>query len=278
MCTVVAMGVRTGPAAAATPPTSVLTTLDGEAFLLRDSARLALAEGVALKADDLFDVPAQARLARLEQNDGVDIALGPDTRALLAPRLAGARGGARLYLLSGWLKLSAPAGTRARVLSPWLDVSTAGGTVVLWLHAAGASLFAEAGEATVQRPAGGEAVVLQPGELFSVPAGGTAPPERADRPSRAFLGALPRTFMDKLPSRLARWRDQAVEPQAAGALSYAHAQPWIDAEPALRRAYLARWRPLARQPEFRRGLVSGLKNHPEWGPILSPPEPRRPPY
>jgi hypothetical protein len=54
-------------------------------------------------------------------------------------------------------------------------------------------------------------------------------------------------------------------------MSYAEAQPWIDAEPSLRRVFAERWRRLAAVPEFRRGLVAGLKSHPEWTPILYPP-------
>jgi hypothetical protein len=277
LCAMAAPAWPGGPALAAAPPTSLLTMLDGEAVLLREATRFALAEGVALKADDLFDVPASTRLARLEQNDGVALALGPGSRALLGPRLAGARAGGRLYLLSGWLKLSAPAGVTARVLSPLLDLSTTGGTAVLWLHPAGAELFAEGGTVTVQR-SGTPDMVLQAGEQLSVGAAGTAPPDRSDRPGKAFLGALPKAFMDRLPPRFAHWQQQTAEPNALGPLSYADAQPWIDAEPALRRAYVARWRPLARQPEFRRQLLAGLKNHPEWGPILVPPEPRRTPY
>ncbi|HKW82216.1 MAG TPA: hypothetical protein VJN68_00570, partial [Burkholderiaceae bacterium] len=43
-----------------------------------------------------------------------------------------------------------------------------------------------------------------------------------------------------------------------------------DAEAALRPAFLARWRPLASQAEFRKGLVAGLRNHPEWDRTLFP--------
>lgn len=268
--TLSALLASTVRAAPATSHAGLLTILDGDAFLLRDASRFALAEGVALQVDDLLEVPESSQLARLELRDGVSLALGPGSKALVGPRLAGARGGARIYLLTGWLKLSAPQGVEARVLSPLLDFSTVGGTVVLSRQPDGVRLFAEAGEVTVQR-SGAAAQVLKSGELFSLDAGPGAKPERPGRPSPAFVAAMPRAFLAELPSRAARWQEQPTAPRKLAALTYADAQPWIDSEPALRRANLARWRPMARDPEFRRGLTAGLKAHPEWEPILSPP-------
>ena len=66
-----------------------------------------------------------------------------------------------------------------------------------------------------------------------------------------------------------------VAPRRLGDMSYADAQPWIDAEPALRQVFAERWRRLAAEPKFRSGLVAGLKSHPEWTPILYPPSPGR---
>jgi hypothetical protein len=47
-------------------------------------------------------------------------------------------------------------------------------------------------------------------------------------------------------------------------------QAWIDAEPALRGGFVTRWRTLARQGEFRKGLEQGLAAHPEWDRVLHP--------
>ncbi|QHJ00929.1 hypothetical protein GT347_24825 [Xylophilus rhododendri] len=260
----------------AAPAGPLLTILDRDAFLLRDDARLALAEGVALRPDDILEVPAQGKLARLEYADGLSLALGPGSRALLAPRLKGDRGGARTYLLAGWVKLSAPKGVAASVLSPALDVATTGGTIVLAVRPEAAQVFAENGEAAVRRPGNAGAVqVVKTGELLGLAATAGAQPELANRPTQAFVSTLPRAFMDALPPRAARFQGKEVEPQKIGPLSYADAQPWLDAESvALRRANLPRWRPLLRDAEFRRGLAAGLKAHPEWDPILNPPPPK----
>lgn len=260
-----------GVSGAATPSVALLTILDGEATVLRDSHKLALGEGVALQADDIVELGPQARLLRLEFPDGLSLDLGPGGRALLAPKLAGERARARLYLLTGWAKLSAPKGVAAALLSPALDLDTRGGTVVLALTPQGSQVFAEDGELQLRRP-GAAAQTLKSGELLSLPADGAKPVLSAGPPP-SFGQAMPRAFMDSLPMRAALFQGKEVAPKRIGAIAYADAQPWIDAEPALRRAYLPRWRGLARDAEFRRGLVAGLKAHPEWQPVLFPPPP-----
>ena len=260
---------------AATPSVALLTILDGEATVLRDSHKLALSEGVALQADDIVELGSQARLLRLEFPDGLSLDLGPGSRALLAPRLTGERAGARLYLLAGWTKLSAPKGVAAALLSPALDLRTSGGTAVLALVPQGSQVFAEDGELQLRR-SGAPVQPLKGGELFSLPADGSKPTLSA-RPPPTFGQAMPRAFMDSLPLRAALFQGKEVVPKRIGAIVYADAQPWLDAEAALRRAYLPRWRGLARDPEFRRGLLAGLKAHPEWQPVLFPPPHPSPP-
>lgn len=254
----------------------LLTILDGDAFLLRGSDRLALAEGVELQQDDILQVPADSRLARIEYPDGLTLALGPGSSALVAPRLADDRAGARIYLLTGWAKLAAPKDVKAMLSSPTLDYATTGGTVVLSLQAQGTQLFTESGDTTISID-GAPGRTLKTGELFSLQAAAGSKPELTNRPTQAFVATLPRAFMDALPLRAAKFQDKTVEPRKLGPLVYADAQPWLDAEPALRRANLSRWRPLAKDPGFRHGLSAGIKAHPEWEPILSPPSDKREP-
>ena len=51
------------------------------------------------------------------------------------------------------------------------------------------------------------------------------------------------------------------------------------AESALRSQFVARWRALARRPDFRAGLVAHMRSHPEWDRIVFPEKylPKRPP-
>ncbi len=262
-------------AAAAAPRAPLVTMLDGDATLLRDGGRFALAEGVRLQAGDLLATGPNARLLRVEFPGGLAVAFGPGSRAMLTPDLGtDMRGG--VYLLAGWVKLAAPAGVSGAVRSRLADTDTTGGTLILAVQPDVAQAFAETGPSRVQpRGPDAPAQALKSGEMLTLPAGG-AKPVLAKGASPAFVQAMPRTFMDSLPSRLAAFSAD-VPPRRLADMSYADAQPWIDAEPPLRRVFAERWRRLAADPQFRSGLVDGLKAHPEWKPILYPPPPPRAP-
>jgi hypothetical protein len=268
-CLLLACGI----AAAAAPHPPLVTILDGDATLLRDGARYALAEGVRLQAGDLLATGAQTRLLRVEFPGDLSVSFGPDTRAMLTPELGedGHHGG--VYLLGGWVKLAAPAGMTGDLRSQVADTDTTGGALILALQPDGAQAFAESGPSHVQPRAGGAGVLaLKSGDMIVLGPNGARPTlSRGANP--AFVGAMPRAFMDSLPLRAAAFAGRDAAPRKLGPMSYADAQPWIDAEAPLRRIFAKRWRGLAADAEFRRALVAGLKAHPEWTPILYPPPP-----
>ena len=255
--------------AAAAPRAPLVTMLDGDATLLRDGARFALAEGVRLEAGDLLATGPHTRLLRVEFPSGVGVAFGPDSRAMLTPDL-GNDMRAGVYLLSGWVKLAAPSGVSGAIRSRVADSDTTAGTLILCVQGDAAQAFAESGPSRVQpRAPDAPAQPLKSGEMLTIAAGG-AKPTLAKGASPAFVQAMPRPFMDSLPARFAAFPTD-VPPHRLGSMSYADAQPWIDAEAPLRRVFAERWRRLAAEPGFRSGLVGGLKSHPEWTPILYPP-------
>ena len=255
-------------AAAAAPRMPLVTMQDGDAVLLRDGARFALAEGVRLQAGDLIATGPQSRLLRIEFPGGPGFALGPDTRAMLMPNLGDDGMHAGVYLLSGWVKLAAPTGAAGALRSALADADTTGGTLILAMQADGAQAFAESGPSRVQPRAPDQAAQpLKSGEMLALPVGGR--PALAKGAAPAFVQAMPRSFMDTLPSRAAAFATD-VPPRRLGNMTYADAQPWIDAEPPLRQLFAVRWRRLAADPQFRSGLLGGLKSHPEWTSVLSP--------
>jgi hypothetical protein len=262
--------------AGAAPALATATIVDGAATLVRASAKLGLAEGQRLAAEDIVETGA-ARHLRIEFADGLLLDLGPSTSVQLMPRLAGeaARRSARLYLLRGAAKLSMPAkppATPAPLLSSaGLDVLTTKRGIVVVLDGAQASVFAESGEAQLAERRAGKpqpAVRLKEGEFFA--AGSAGAGEVSASPRAGFIARLPKAFLDTLPARAALFRDKEPASAAPGALVYADVQPWIDAEPALRPGFVTRWRGLARQAEFRKGLEQGLAAHPEWDRVLHP--------
>lgn len=262
-----------GTLAAAAPPGALATIVDGEALLLRGVAKAAVVEGLRLAPGDIVETAPAARLLQLEFDDGLLVDLGPGTRLQLAPRLAGgepARRTARLYLLQGWAKLTGSA-QGVLLASPMLDVVSLERSAVLALLGSELSVFAETGALGVVERHGARGAppqTLKQGEFLART--GSEPAVRAARPGPAFVQRLPRPFQDTLPARARQFAGRELPPRPLGPIGYDDVQAWIDAEAALRGGFVQRWRPLARQGEFRQRLQQGLAAHPEWDPLLNP--------
>jgi hypothetical protein len=261
--------------ARAAGPHATATIVDGEAVLVRGATRHALAEGVRLAKDDIVETTAKARFMRIEFADGVIVDLGPESKLLLAPRFSGDRGklAPRLHLLQGAIKLSMP-----KTLSPAFgsftlpghDVTGVARSAVFLAQGGGLQVFAESGEVALQERRAGKAAgktVVRASEFFSRSADGKA--GTAPRPTGPFIQALPRAFLDTLPARAAAFASRDVAPRPLGEVSYAEAEPWVDAE-GLRAYFVTRWRPLAQNAAFREGLAANMAKHPEWDRVLFP--------
>lgn len=261
--------------AMAAPPWATATIVDGDAQLVREAVSHTLSEGVRLSREDIVHTGAATRMVRVEFADGVIYDLGPETRLMLAPP-ARARGKtmARGYLLQGLVKVGLPSSKAADetlLVSPLLELSSVARGAVVKVGPNEAAVFAESGDAALAERRDGRPqspLSLRNGQFYQRVGDGRA--QVTGRPAAAFIQALPRPFLDTLPSRLARWSARETTPRRTGALAYADAQPWLDAEPALRAAFVTRWRGLARDPDFRAGLLADMSAHPEWDRVLFP--------
>ena len=251
------------------------TIVDGEAVLVRAASRAQLSEGVRLARDDIIETSSRGRLVRVEFNDGLILDLGPESRALLLPRLSGdrARFAARLHLLRGVAKLTVPQplpGTAAAFSSPAFDVKSVARSAVFVLLPDDAFAFAESGEVTLHERRGGKAgaaTLLKGSEFFA--RSGEAKASVTARPTQAFIQRLPRAFLDTLPARAAVFKGREAEPKPIGEITFDDAQAWVDAE-GLRSHFVTRWRALAQNPAFRAGLAANMRAHPEWDRVLFP--------
>ena len=259
----------------AEPNIGIVTIVEGELFVTRDSTRFALAEGVRVAADDIVESAPQAKLARIEFSDGIILDIGPATRVLMTPKFPGERGGnraAKLYVLQGWAKITVPKAMAATTFaSETFDLTGTARDAVLNVEPTASAVFAESGELMlVERSKGkaGAAVKLKSGEFTSRT--GDTKAVLAQRPTADFIARVPRAFLDTLPTRAALFSTREVAPKRLAPITYADVQAWIDAEGALRPLFVARWKALAQAPEFRKGLVAGLRAHPEWDRTLFP--------
>lgn len=259
----------------AEPAIGIVTIIEGEIFATRDSARFALAEGMRVAADDIVETAPQAKLARIEFSDGLILDIGPGTRVLMTPRFPGERGGkrtAKLYVLQGWAKITVPKSlAAASFASESFDLTGIARDVVLNVEPSASAVFAESGELTIiERSKGkaGAAVKLKSGEFLT--RAGEAKSALTQRPAADFIQRVPRAFLDTLPARAALFAAREVPPKRLAPITYAEVQAWVDAEAALRPLFVARWKALAQTPDFRKGLVAGLRAHPEWDRTLFP--------
>ena len=250
----------------------VVTLLEGPAAVVRGTVRYALAEGVRFRPGDVLEI-GEKSLAEIEFPNGTALALGPGTSVLAIEAGRGRAAAGDYYVVRGVLKLSrVKQDATFRFVTPLFALQPVEGSVVFVPGAAAASVFVETGEARVtEPPAKGAApapVQLKSGQFYTRKADQKA--SIAPRPSSEFVAALPRFFLDPLPSRMARYKDQEVQPKRVEEVSYADVQQWLQAPPDIRRPLMQRFRPRLADPAFRAGLVANLKLHPEWDPILFP--------
>src|SRR5881398_1306812 len=91
--------------AAPAPATAgaVLTQLDAPLRLIRGATVYQAGSGVALQKDDILESGAGG--AQVEAGPNAILALGPQTRILVAGLPADGRGNLDIMLLQGWLKV-----------------------------------------------------------------------------------------------------------------------------------------------------------------------------
>lgn len=267
-------------AAGATKPGGVVTILQGRATVIRALSQFDAAEGMRLLADDLVRTDKDTFL-RIEYEDQTAIELGPQTQ--LQVNHPGARKKSNrpaLYVLQGWVKLGAgkpDAGGKPAFASVGMDVTDLTGVMVLRGDSDSRELFAEQGTARwVDRdPHGAEPVALNQGDFLV--AALDRPPQTQPRPSADFTASLPRAFRDTLPFRYNLFKDRSVAPKGQLPFTYADVEPWLNAEPSIRRQFVVMWRRKADNPAFRASLDRDLQKHPEWDPVLHPEKYEPPP-
>lgn len=278
------------PGASAAEPPAAVTLLEGQAALLRGTARYALVEGVRLQSGDIVELGDKGA-AQIEFADGLILSLGPGCRfyaAALGSRAAKGGGISDFYLMRGWAKfVNGKAAAPFRLSTPVFGLAPAEAVAVVHVGDAEGEVFVESGEARLAegfvKAAPTSPVRLRGGEFFarkSEQRGSVQP-----RPAPAFVAAMPKSYMDNLPRRAAKWKDREVQPRQVGDLAYGDVEMWLKAPPEIRRALMRPFIPKAQDAAFRSALVANLRFHPEWDPILfpekykpkPPPEPPKPP-
>jgi hypothetical protein len=206
--------------------TATVTLLFGQPKLLRGTTWFTLKEGVRLRDGDVIDLPASGQLQLEFTDSGAVSVIGPGALYIAAASARDAKqsGSAEFQLTRGWLKfVTKSPGPRLRVRTALGTIAASEATAVV--HAAdGFEAFVETGTAKLSdvgkiELTGGE---IKAGGFASRSAGKPLTTER--RPPAAFVGALPRDFMDPLPVRADRFASAHVDPVADHEATFAEAQ------------------------------------------------------
>ena len=245
--------------------------LEGKATLVRQTAKLALAEGVALQNEDIIET-APASFVQIEFSDGGRIGVGGPSRLMLAPRGPGRVAvNPRIYVLQGWVKLSQPADKPAPgdSVTPQFELAGVSGATIFMSSPKEFAVFVESGSVKlVERSNARPPLALAPNNFVNARLG--EKPELTARPAPEFLAQMPRPFRDPLPSRAGKFRDNPVTPKPLGEVAYDDVAGWLAAEPGLRLPMVERWRPRLRDKSFRAAMIANLAAHPEWDPLVFP--------
>lgn len=247
----------------------VVTIAEGKPLGIRALAKIQLAEGVRVQADDLLQTGKDGFL-QLEAEDGTTIDLGPDSLAELAPPTQ--RRGERpaLYLLSGWIKLQMPGTVHGALGAAGYDLNDVTGSIVAHVAPGTGAVFIEQGSArwSDRRGRATAPVALKRNDFLAYRKDEAA--AVAGRPSPDFVAALPRPLRDLLPQRYASFKGREKAAHGEGSFTYTEVEPWLNAEAPVRRQFVRTWRAKADDSAFRASLDQAMAQHPEWDPILHP--------
>lgn len=240
------------------------TLAEGSARLLRGAVWYKLVPGVTAEEGDIVDASARAQV-QLETGAGSKVNLVGPAMLYLVP---GKGGPPVLGLRTGWLKVAAR-GTGARVRTTPLDLVVAEGTLVVHAQGPVVEFFVEAGGARLVEltaaGADGASRDAKRGEYWSKPASGaftTVP--RAPRP---FVEAMPRHFVDPLPTLAGRARPKpalVVDHE----ITFAEAEPWLAGRE--RAVFERRFAVRLRDPAFRKAADANIARYPSWDRMLHP--------
>jgi len=253
---------------------------EGAVTLVRATTVYEVDAPFAIEPGDLLATGLHAS-AQIEYDDGSIAALAADTRLAMdaPPRGATAAPADSLSLLRGWIKV-----TRTHAASGALSIETTAwraalsdGSAVVHADAGVVSLFMENGGMALSLSERGQHPQLLSGERYVQRAQRDAgkPLDTQPRPAPDFIAAMPVPFRDPLGSiaRRTALKDKALTQGRVA--SYADIGDWLTISLAVRRTFVARFRPLAQAQPFRAQVQEHLRDLPDWRRVLCPPpEPR----
>ncbi len=250
---------------------AMATLVDGDARVLRGTSWYKLVPGARLEDGDIVSAGERAQI-HLELNAGSLVNFAGAGTLYVVPPAAKAKSPAATTLVvpKGWLKIVASSpGVQVRAAAAELTVAT--GTVVVRADGPALDFFVESGSARIAELTSSGAEQATRGakqdEYWSKSATGTFVP--STRPPRAFVDAMPRQYLDALPTFAGKFKTRPTL-VAEREVSYAEAEPWLSGRdrPVFERRFASR----LRDPVFRKAVEPDVARYPSWDRRLHPEE------
>ena len=251
-------------AAHAATEVGTVTLVDGSARVLRGATWYRLAPGIRVEEGDIVAL-AERALVQLEFASGTLASLGGSG----ALHVGFPEAKLPLFVLpSGWLKLATKApGVRLR--TPALDMTVPDAIVVVHAQPAMTELFVESGSAKLVPPAApgadGATRDAKRGDFWTKAA--AQPPDVRASPPKAFVDAMPRSYVDPLPVLAAKQKGRP-ELVVTHEITYAEALPWLAGRD--RAAFERRFAVRLKDPAFRKAAEAAIARYPLWDRQLHP--------
>lgn len=263
--------------AASAADRGIYTVVDGDARVLRKTTWYRLEAGARAENGDVVEAGEHQQVQLELPRGGTLSIMGPALVYLAELAAEGAKPGAgsTMTLLRGWFK----AANKAKAPPLHFDLQGAGlglmdGVIVIHSDPARTEFFVESGRVSLFTPAAhGKDASRDAAEGEYWHRTKDRAFETDDRPSTAFVAAMPRALRDALPS-LASHFDAPPPPLAAGReITFAEAEPWLSG--TMRRTFARRFASRLADHAFR-AEAAAAHPIPEWDRMLHP-ERYRPP-
>lgn len=248
---------------------AILTMADQPVRLIRAASAYKAVNGTVLQKDDMLETGAAG--AHIEAGPDAIVAMGPQTKVYLVSLATNDKGATELALLQGWVKLHSKTARRAQVTTPVIQVSLAAGASIVHSVPGKDEMFADEGEqvaAVLDAKGKPGAPIKVAGEQYAF-VGAAQALKVLPRPARDFLSEMPPAFRDRMvvapgvkASKLPPVKEREVD--------YADVDAWLNANLALRKNFVSRFRLRLKDANFRKQLDQALGQSSEWKTILHP--------
>lgn len=242
----------------------VITAADKPIRLIRGVTLHSAGPGVQLEKGDILE--SGTSFVQIELPPNLVLAIAPKSKLYLTKAQP-----FQVYLLEGWIKLHTK-GEDASIASAFLQADLKNNSIVLRAEVEKVELFSEESSIKVNALDHG----LPNGDFIKINQEQIAqrlfrqPLKDLARPTKEFISGMPKPFRDPLGVNY-KPGFKVVAPQAQVEVQYADLSQWLNASLPAKKDWVKRFKPLLKDPQFRKSLDAELGESAEWKPILHPP-------